>query len=87
MIFFVFSITGSRYFEVSTGILILLYILYGTISIAAVIGNALVIYIVITAKRMRTVTNVFIANLALSDVIIGLFAIPFQVKILIFNQC
>lgn len=27
---------------------------------------------------MRTVTNMFIANLALADIIIGLFAIPFQ---------
>ncbi|ODM95717.1 Neuropeptide FF receptor 1 [Orchesella cincta] len=27
---------------------------------------------------MRTVTNMFIANLALADIIIGLFTIPFQ---------
>lgn len=27
---------------------------------------------------MRTVTNMFIANLAFADIIIGLFAIPFQ---------
>lgn len=69
----------ASHFQVPIGILILLYILYGAISIAAVIGNTLVIYIVVTAKRMRTVTNMFIANLALADVIIGLFAIPFQV--------
>lgn len=30
------------------------------------------------SRRMRTVTNMFIANLALADFIIGLFTIPFQ---------
>lgn len=29
---------------------------------------------------MQTVTNLFIANLALADVVIGMFAIPFQVS-------
>lgn len=29
---------------------------------------------------MRTVTNMYIANLAFADVIIGLFSIPFQVS-------
>ncbi|CRK91705.1 CLUMA_CG005351, isoform A [Clunio marinus] len=65
-------------FEVPTHILILLSLLYGSISFIAVIGNSLVIWIVITTRQMHTVTNFFIGNLAMADVIIGLFSIPFQ---------
>lgn len=64
----------------SVGLLVLLSIFYGTISILAVIGNSLVIWIVATTRQMQTVTNMFIANLALADVVIGMFAIPFQVS-------
>lgn len=34
---------------------------------------------------MQNVTNFFIANLALADIVIGLFAIPFQVKYELFD--
>lgn len=66
-------------YDVPVGIVILLSIFYGSISIIAVIGNSLVIWIVATTRQMQTVTNLFIANLALADVVIGMFAIPFQV--------
>ncbi|GAB1597435.1 probable G-protein coupled receptor 83 [Argonauta hians] len=65
-------------YEVPTGLVVILAILYGTISILAVIGNGLVILVIIKNKRMQTVTNLFIANLAIADVITGMFAIPFQ---------
>lgn len=66
-------------YDVPLGLIILLSCFYGSISIIAVIGNSLVIWIVATTRQMQTVTNLFIANLALADVIIGMFAIPFQV--------
>lgn len=66
-------------YDVPTGIVLLLSLLYGSISLLAVIGNALVIWIVVTTRTMQTVTNWYIANLAMADVIIGAFAIPFQV--------
>ncbi|CAC5360907.1 LKR [Mytilus coruscus] len=64
--------------SVSTGILTVLVLLYGSISVIAVIGNALVIFVVLYKRNMQTVTNVFIANLALADVALGVFTIPFQ---------
>lgn len=67
-------------YEVPVGIVLLLALLYGTISLLAVIGNLLVIWIVMTTRTMQTVTNWYIANLAMADVIIGAFAIPFQVQ-------
>ncbi|CAO1440286.1 unnamed protein product, partial [Diamesa serratosioi] len=68
----------SELYDVSTTVLVLLSIFYGSVSILAVLGNALLIFIVRTTRLMHTVTGFFIANLALADVTIGLFAIPFQ---------
>ncbi|XP_029040209.2 RYamide receptor-like isoform X1 [Osmia bicornis bicornis] len=65
-------------YEVPTMILVVLSILYGSISFLAVVGNSLVMWIVATSRRMQNVTNFFIANLALADIVIGLFTIPFQ---------
>ncbi|XP_049794579.1 neuromedin-K receptor-like [Schistocerca nitens] len=69
---------ASSLFEVPAGVIVLLSVCYGSISVVAVLGNALVIWIVATSRRMQNVTNCFIANLALADIVIGLFAIPFQ---------
>ncbi|MBZ3878597.1 Pyroglutamylated RFamide peptide receptor [Sciurus carolinensis] len=42
----------------------------------ALFGNALVVYVVTRSKAMRTVTNIFICSLALSDLLIAFFCIP-----------
>ncbi|TMW48066.1 hypothetical protein DOY81_006857 [Sarcophaga bullata] len=69
----------ERLYSAPVEIVVLLSIFYGTISIIAIIGNVLVIWIVASTRQMRTVkANMYIANLALADVIIGLFCIPFQ---------
>ena len=60
---------------------IFLSLLYGLISVISVVGNCLIIYVVAKNKRMQNVTNYFISNLALADVVIGMFVTPFQVKI------
>jgi hypothetical protein len=67
-------------YEVSAGITVLLSFFYGSVSVMAVVGNCLVMWIVATSRRMQNVTNCFIANLALADIVIGLFVIPFQVS-------
>lgn len=61
-------------------------IIYSTIFILAVVGNVLVILTLVQNKRMRTVTNVFLLNLALSDLLLAVFCMPFTlVPILIRN--
>lgn len=73
------NVSGSlEHVPVSTGLLALLIILYGSLSLIAIAGNTLVIFVVIRKRNMQTITNVFIANLALADVAIGIFTIPFQ---------
>ncbi|EEC20107.1 G-protein coupled receptor, putative [Ixodes scapularis] len=70
--------TSGRLYEVPLEVIALLSFCYGTISLVAVLGNAFVLWIVATSRRMRTETNYLIANLAISDIIIGLFSIPFH---------
>lgn len=65
-------------YKFSTSEVVIVSIFYGLISLTAFIGNSLVIYVVIVSRRMQTVTNMYITNLAFADVTIALFAIPFQ---------
>ena len=54
-----------------------LILMYATITVLAVGGNAIVVYIVLAYQRMRTVTNYFIVNLSLGDIIMAVLCIPF----------
>ncbi|XP_065581716.1 cholecystokinin receptor type A-like isoform X2 [Artemia franciscana] len=51
--------------------------LYSTIFMLAVIGNTLVIVTLSRNRRMRTVTNIFLLNLAIADLLLGVFCMPF----------
>ena len=68
----------SSLYEVPTSVIVVLCFFYGVISVTAAVGNTLVIYVVVVSRRMHTVTNYYIANLALADVTIAVLAIPFQ---------
>lgn len=46
---------------------------YSTVLAVAVFGNLIVIWIILAHKRMRTVTNFFLLNLAFSDVSMAAF--------------
>ncbi|CAH1794855.1 unnamed protein product [Owenia fusiformis] len=65
-------------FYVPPGIVVLLSTLYGTISVIAFVGNSLVIIVIFRNKRMQSVTNMFICDMAIADVIIAIFGVPFQ---------
>lgn len=51
-------------------------ILYTVIFVLGVFGNVLVCYVVFRNRAMQTVTNLFITNLALSDILLCIFAVP-----------
>ncbi|EZA56385.1 Cholecystokinin receptor [Ooceraea biroi] len=51
--------------------------LYGTIFFLSIVGNSLVLITLARNKRMRTVTNVYLLNLAISDLLLGVFCMPF----------
>ncbi|KAG8281536.1 hypothetical protein J6590_056918 [Homalodisca vitripennis] len=52
-------------------------LLYSTIFLLAVVGNCLVILTLIFNQTMRTITNVFLLNLAVSDLLLGVLCMPF----------
>jgi neuropeptide Y receptor len=52
-------------------------VMYCVIFVVGIFGNSLVICVVARSKPMQTITNLFIVNLAISDVTMCLLAIPF----------
>ena len=51
--------------------------LYSIIFLLSVVGNTLVIVTLAQHRRMRTVTNVFLLNLSISDLLLAVFCMPF----------
>lgn len=52
-------------------------LLYTLIFLLSVFGNLLIIIVLIMNKRMRTVTNSFLLSLAVSDLMMAIFCMPF----------
>ncbi|KTG32629.1 hypothetical protein cypCar_00039319, partial [Cyprinus carpio] len=52
-------------------------VMYVIIFALALVGNSLVVYMVLRKRAMRTATNIFICSLAVSDLLITFFCIPF----------
>jgi hypothetical protein len=65
-------------YKVDWYIIVFLSFLYGLISLISIFGNALIIWAVVNNKKMKNVTNYFIINLAVADIIIGVLVAPFQ---------
>ncbi|ALC48721.1 CCKLR-17D3 [Drosophila busckii] len=49
---------------------------YSVILLCAVLGNLLVISTLVQNRRMRTITNLFLLNLAISDMLLGVLCMP-----------
>ena len=52
-------------------------VMYTSVCLLAVAGNLVVCHTVLSSRRMRTVTNCFIVNLAVSDMLVAILCIPF----------
>ncbi|KAG7490576.1 neuropeptide FF receptor 1-like [Solea senegalensis] len=70
------NITLSPYYQHSLYVAASYILAYFFIFLLCMIGNILVCLIVLENHRMRTVTNLFILNLAISDLLVGIFCIP-----------
>jgi hypothetical protein len=57
----------------------IIIIFYSIIFIISLFGNSLVCYVILSARQMRTVTNFYIANLTISDIMMTLINIPFNI--------
>ena len=51
--------------------------LYSLIFLLSVCGNALVIVTLFREKKMQTITNMFLLNLAISDLLLSVLCMPF----------
>lgn len=62
------------------------YALFIIMFIVAAGGNIIVIWIVLAHKRMRTVTNYFLVNLAVADAMISIFNIPYHFTFIMYQD-
>ncbi|CAM1296138.1 GPR83 (predicted) [Pycnogonum litorale] len=60
----------------STSVQIVFSILYSVIFLIGNVGNFFVVFAVFRNKNMHSVTNYFIANLAVSDILMSIFSVP-----------
>uniref|UniRef100_A0A3P9MPZ1 Neuropeptide FF receptor 1 n=1 Tax=Oryzias latipes TaxID=8090 RepID=A0A3P9MPZ1_ORYLA len=70
------NITFFPYYQHSLYVAAGYFLAYTFIFLLCMVGNILVCLIVLENRCMRTVTNLFILNLAISDLLVGIFCIP-----------
>uniref|UniRef100_A0A5K3EUG2 G_PROTEIN_RECEP_F1_2 domain-containing protein n=1 Tax=Mesocestoides corti TaxID=53468 RepID=A0A5K3EUG2_MESCO len=63
--------------EKSLLINIAVFTIYGIIIVLSLVGNTIVILVILRFKSMQSITNLFIVNLAVSDLLMSLVAAPF----------
>jgi hypothetical protein len=76
--------TGELHHETYT--IVLLSLLFFVIVLVGILGNALVIIVVLTDRKMRqSVTNLLILNLALADLVIMMLGVP-EITMVMINR-
>ncbi|XP_020786956.2 neuropeptide Y receptor type 2 [Boleophthalmus pectinirostris] len=68
------------------GVQVILILAYSTIIFCGVTGNSLVIYVVYRFKNLRTVTNFFIVNLAVADLLVNTLCLPFTLVYTLYGE-
>ena len=71
------TLVKEDYLKSSPMVQVIIYILYIIVFVVGLLGNVLVVFVVAQNRAMQTVTNCFIANLALSDILLCVLAVPF----------
>ncbi|XP_041353696.1 neuropeptide Y receptor type 5-like [Gigantopelta aegis] len=57
---------------------IVMIILYSIVIFVGFFGNLVVVIVIVKYRQLHTVTNIFIANLAVADIVLCIFNLPFQ---------
>nr|CAI5827107.1 unnamed protein product [Callosobruchus analis] len=58
----------------------------GTIIIASIFGNLLVIVSVMRHRKLRIITNYYVISLALADMLVAMFAMTFNASVQIYER-
>ncbi|XGW28592.1 hypothetical protein V3C99_008398 [Haemonchus contortus] len=77
----------SEAYQLSPFMKVLCICFYNILCVCSVYGNFLVILVILYFRRLRTATNILIFNLAIADLLIAVFCIPFSYwQVLIFDD-
>lgn len=68
--------SGDMMYRHSVTLTAIYCIAYVFVVIVGLVGNSFVIAVVLRSPRMRTVTNYFIVNLAVADILVIVFCLP-----------
>ncbi|XP_067298842.1 neuropeptide Y receptor type 2 [Pseudorasbora parva] len=68
------------------GVQVILILAYSTIIVFGVAGNSLVIYVVYKFRNLHTVTNFFIVNLAVADLLVNTLCLPFTLMYTLYGE-
>lgn len=75
--------TGDMCTQVTTvSLQVVLTVLYAIIFPIALLGNSLVLYVVFKRQSMRSVLNLLIVNMAIADLLVTVFIMPYSVAYL-----
>ena len=67
----------EHFLEFESTVRILIPIIFGCITVLGLVGNALVIFVVLSNQQMRSTTNILIVSLAFADLFFIVFCVPF----------
>lgn len=70
------NLTFLPFYQHSLAVASVIILAYVLIFSLCMLGNILVCFIVLKNRQMRTVTNIFILNLAISDLLVGILCLP-----------
>ncbi|XP_056135726.1 neuropeptide Y receptor type 2 [Lampris incognitus] len=70
----------------AVGVQVVLILAYSAIILFGVVGNSLVIYVVYKFRSLRTVTNFFIVNLAVADLLVNTLCLPFTLVYTLYGE-
>ena len=65
-------------FTHKTPFALVLMTLYGIVFTIGLVGNSLVIMVMIKHRHMRTITNMFLVNLSIGDLLVVVVCMPFS---------
>lgn len=77
---------NSKAYVISTHVKLLWIFVYMIMIMMATLGNLGIIWIIIGHRKMRTVTNIFILNLSIADLITSILNITFNFIFMLFGQ-
>jgi len=72
------GVNESKSFVISDNLKFVWTLLFTSMILVAIIGNSFIIWIIVGHRKMRSVTNTFILNLSIADLVTTVFNVSFN---------